>query len=68
MVNSKARKTNRDRTMAISKNSNYDDQKRFSKDNVTLSKDFPIKLCCFNAYQMRDLIIRKLIEDPATRD
>lgn len=68
MVNSKARKTNRDRTMAISKNSNYDDQKRFSKDNVTLSKDFPIKYAAFNAYQMRDLIIRKLIEDPATRD
>ena len=54
--------------MAISKNSNYDDQKRFSKDNVTLSKDFPIKYATFNAYQMRDLIIRKLIEDPATRD
>lgn len=46
----------------------YDDAKRFSKDNVSLSKDFPIKFCCFNAYQMRDLIIRKLIEDPATRN
>lgn len=48
--------------------SNYDDEKRFSKDNISLSQDFPIKLCCFNAYQMRDLIIRKLIEDPAIRD
>ena len=47
---------------------NYNDNKRFSKENVTLSKDFPIKLCCFNAYQMSDLIRRKLIEDPATRD
>lgn len=47
---------------------NYNDNKRFSKENITLSKDFPIKLCCFNAYQMRDMIIRKLIEDPAIRD
>lgn len=47
---------------------NYNDRKRFSKDNVTLAKDFPVKYATFNAYQMRDLIIRKLIEDPATRD
>ena len=47
---------------------NYDDEKRFSKENVTLSQDFPIKYAVFNAYSMRDLIIRKLIEDPATRD
>ena len=50
------------------KNNNYDDQKRFSKENVTFSKDFPIKLACFHAYKMRDLILRPLIEDPATRD
>lgn len=53
--------------MSMRKN-NYNNDKRFSKENTTLSKDFPIKLACFNAYQMRDLIIRKLIEDPATRD
>ena len=47
---------------------NYNNEKRFSKENVSLSKDFPIKFCCFNAYQMSDLIRRKLIEDPATRD
>lgn len=47
---------------------NYNDNKRFSKENVTLSKDFPIKYATFNAYQMRDMIIRKLIEDPAIRD
>ena len=52
----------------MSKKSNYNDQKRFSKDNVTLAKDFPVKYATFNAYQMRDLIIRKLIEDPSTRD
>lgn len=52
----------------MSKKSNYNDQKRFSKDNVSLAKDFPVKYATFNAYQMRDLIIRKLIEDPATRD
>ena len=54
-----------DRDMA---SSNYDDEKRFSKDNISLSQDFPIKYATFNAYQMRDLIIRKLIEDPAIRD
>ena len=53
--------------MAVSK-TNYNDEKRFSKDNVSLSQDFPIKYATFNAYQMRDLIIRKLIEDPSTRD
>ena len=53
--------------MAVSK-TKYDDEKRFSKDNVSLSKDFPIKYATFNAYQMRDLIIRKLIEDKKTRD
>ena len=53
--------------MAVSKG-RYDDEKRFSKDNVSLAKDFPIKYATFNAYSMRDLIIRKLIEDPATRD
>lgn len=47
---------------------NHNNEKRFSKENVSLSKDFPIKLCCFNAYQMRDLIIRKLIEDPSVRN
>lgn len=47
---------------------NYDDQKRFSKDNVSLAKDFPVKYASFNAYQMRDLIIRKLTEDPETRN
>ena len=47
---------------------NYNDEKRFSKENVTVSKDFPIKLATFNAYQMRDLIIRKLTEDPSIRD
>lgn len=52
----------------ISMASKYDDSKRFSKDNVSLSQDFPIKYATFNAYQMRDLIIRKLIEDPETRD
>ena len=46
----------------------YNDEKRFSKDNVSLAKDFPIKYATFNAYQMRDLIIRKLIEDPSIRD
>lgn len=29
---------------------NYNDQKRFSKDNVTLAKDFPVKYATFNAY------------------
>ena len=29
--------------------SNYD-EKRFSKDNVSLAKDFPIKYATFNAY------------------
>ena len=53
--------------MSVSQ-SKYDDSKRFSKENVSLSKDFPIKYATFNAYQMRDLIIRKLIEDPSTRD
>lgn len=53
--------------MSMRKN-DYNNDKRFSKENITLSKDFPIKLACFNAYQMRDLIIRKLIEDPSTRD
>lgn len=53
--------------MAVTK-TNYNDEKRFSKENVSLSKDFPVKYATFNAYQMRDLIIRKLIEDPATRD
>lgn len=53
--------------MSVSK-TNYDDEKRFSKENVSLSRDFPVKYATFNAYQMRDLIIRKLIEDPATRD
>lgn len=53
--------------MAVTK-TKYDDEKRFSKENVSLSKDFPVKYATFNAYQMRDLIIRKLIEDPATRD
>ena len=47
---------------------NYNNNKRFSKENVSLSKDFPIKYATFNAYQMSDLIRRKLIEDPATRD
>ena len=56
-----------EKNMALTK-TNYDDEKRFSKENVSLSKDFPIKLATFNAYQMRDLIIRKLIEDPSTRD
>ena len=28
----------------------YNDDKRFSKENVSLSKDFPIKLATFNAY------------------
>ena len=53
--------------MAVAK-TNYNDEKRFSKDNVSLAKDFPIKYATFNAYQMRDLIIRKLIEDPSIRD
>ena len=53
--------------MAVTK-TNYNDDKRFSRDNVSLSKDFPIKYLTFNAYQMRDLIIRKLIEDPEVRD
>ena len=35
--------------MATRKN-NYNDQKRFSKDNVTLAKDFPVKYATFNAY------------------
>lgn len=48
--------------------SNYNDEKRFSKENVSLSRDFPIKYATFNAYQMRDLIMRKLTEDPSTRD
>lgn len=30
--------------------SNYDDEKRFSKDNISLSRDFPIKYATFNAY------------------
>lgn len=46
----------------------YNDEKRFSKENVSLSKDFPIKYATFNAYQMNDLIRRKLIEDPSIRD
>ena len=29
---------------------NYNNEKRFSKENVTLSKDFPIKYASFNAY------------------
>ena len=53
--------------MAVTK-TKYDDEKRFSKENISLSKDFPVKYATFNAYQMRDLIIRKLIEDPTTRD
>ena len=53
--------------MAVSK-TRYDDEKRFSKDNVSLAKDFPVKYAAFNAYQMRDLIVRKLIDDPKTRD
>lgn len=53
--------------MAVSK-TNYDNGKRFSKENVSLSSDFPIKYATFNAYSMRDLIIRKLIEDPSIRD
>ena len=53
--------------MAVSK-TNYNDEKRFSKDNVSLANDFPIKYATFNAYQMKDLIIRKLTEDPAIRD
>ena len=53
--------------MAVAK-TNYNDEKRFSKDNVSLAQDFPIKYATFNAYQMRDLIIRKLIEDPSIRD
>ena len=44
------------------------DESRFSKENVSLSQDFPVKYATFNAYQMRDLIIRKLIEDPSARD
>lgn len=48
--------------------SNYDNEKRFSRDNVSLSYDFPVKYATFNAYQMRDLIIRKLTEDPSVRD
>lgn len=67
MVNRKA-KYPKERDVQMAKNNNYDDQKRFSKENVSLAKDFPIKYATFNAYQMRDLIIRKLIEDPATRD
>lgn len=67
MVNTNNQSKGIEKNMALTK-TNYDDEKRFSKENVSLSKDFPIKLCCFNAYQMRDLIIRKLIEDPTTRD
>lgn len=44
------------------------DESRFSKENVSLSQDFPVKYATFNAYQMRDLIIRKLIEDPSVRN
>jgi hypothetical protein len=52
----------------MAQKNNYNDDKRFSKDNVSLAKDFPVTFATFNAYQMRDLIIRKLIEDPSTRD
>ena len=42
----------------MAKKSNYNDQKRFSKDNVSLAKDFPVKYATFNAYYMMDLIFR----------
>jgi len=45
--------------MALNTKTNYDDEKRFSRDNVSLAQDFPIKYAAFNAYQMRDLITRK---------
>ena len=48
--------------------SKYNDEKRFSKENVSLSYDFPIKYADFNAYQMTDLIIRRLYQDPKLRD
>ena len=48
MVNRKAKKSKWNIQMA--KNNNYDDQKRFSKDNVSLAKDFPVKYATFNAY------------------
>ena len=67
MVNTNNQSKGIEKNMALTK-TNYDDEKRFSKENVSLSKDFPIKYATFNAYQMRDLIIRKLIEDPSTRD
>ncbi len=54
--------------MASTSQARYDEGKRFSKENVSLSRDFPIKYATFNAYQMRDLIIRKLTEDPSIRD
>jgi hypothetical protein len=35
--------------MAVQK-TNYDNGKRFSKGNVSLSEDFPIQYATFNAY------------------
>lgn len=35
---------------------------------MSLSADLPIRLATFNAYQMRDLIIRQLTSDPSIRD
>lgn len=35
--------------MSVTK-TKYNDSKRFSKDNVSLSNDFPIKYATFNAY------------------
>ena len=66
MVNSKRHEMEKT-AMAVTK-TYYNDDKRFSRDNVSLSYDFPVKYATFNAYQMRDLIIRKLIEDKTTRD
>ena len=36
--------------MALNTKTNYDDEKRFSRENVSLSRDFPIKYATFNAY------------------
>lgn len=66
MVNSKC--TLKEISKMAVTTTNYNDEKRFSKDNVSLANDLPIKYATFNAYQMRDLIIRKLTEDPSTRD
>jgi len=49
MVNTNNQSKGIEKNMALTK-TNYDDEKRFSKENVSLSRDFPVKLACFNAY------------------